>query len=100
MPFILIYHGPPTITKLEAFYVCFFDAHLAGFSHPIRKTLSDIFIIPKIGLRKKCKFYSYLKLSIGFNFAAFIAGITPDASPTTIATPTDKTTGHIENGTL
>ena len=44
--------------------------------------------------------YSYLKLSIGFNFAAFIAGITPDANPTTTATVTDTTTGHALNGTL
>lgn len=46
------------------------------------------------------KLYSYLKLSIGLSFAAFIAGITPDASPTTTATDTDTTTGHILNGTL
>lgn len=44
--------------------------------------------------------YSYLKLSIGFNFAALIAGITPDINPTTTATDIDTTTGHIENGTL
>jgi hypothetical protein len=46
------------------------------------------------------KYYSYLKLSIGFNLAAFIAGITPDARPTTTATDIDTTTGQIENGTL
>ena len=45
-------------------------------------------------------FYSYRKLSIGFNFAAFIAGITPDDNPTITATDTDNTTGHILNGTL
>ena len=45
-------------------------------------------------------FYSYLKLSIGFNLAALIAGITPDARPTTTATDTDTITGQIENGTL
>ena len=45
-------------------------------------------------------FYSYLKLSIGFNLAALIAGITPDARPTTTATETDNITGQIENGTL
>ena len=44
--------------------------------------------------------YSYLKLSIGFNFAALIAGITPDARPTTTATDIDTTTGQILNGTL
>lgn len=44
-------------------------------------------------------FYSYRKLSIGFSLAAFIAGITPDASPTTTATVTDTTTGHALNGT-
>ena len=44
--------------------------------------------------------YSYLKLSIGFNLAALIAGITPDANPTTTATETDTMTGQIENGTL
>lgn len=46
------------------------------------------------------KFYSYRKLSIGFNFAALIAGITPDANPTTTATEIDNITGQIENGTL
>ena len=45
-------------------------------------------------------FYSYLKLSMGFSLAAFIAGITPDARPTTTATLMDNITGHIENGTL
>ena len=46
------------------------------------------------------RFYSYLKLSIGFNFAAFIAGITPDTNPTTTATDIETITGHTENGTL
>ena len=46
------------------------------------------------------EFYSYLKLSIGFNFAALIAGITPEANPTTTATDTETTTGQILNGTL
>jgi len=32
--------------------------------------------------------------------AALIAGITPDANPTTTATDIDTTTGQIENGTL
>ena len=43
--------------------------------------------------------YSYRKLSLGFNLAAFNAGTTPDANPTTIATVTESTTGHSENGT-
>ena len=37
---------------------------------------------------------------MGFGFAALIAGKTPAANPTTIATVTDTTTGQIEQGTL
>ena len=37
---------------------------------------------------------------MGFNFAALIAGITPDANPTMTATDIDNITGQIENGTL
>ena len=59
----------------------------------------NLFVIKK-NLANARFFYSYLKLSIGFNFAAFIAGITPDANPTTTATDMDTITGQTLNGTL
>ena len=79
----ILYHHIITFQKLKKvfFYCRGFAIGKDGFPRPVWHD------------------YSYRKLSIGLSFAALIAGITPEANPTTTATVTDNITGQIENGT-
>ena len=84
----------------------------AGFEPTLAESESDVLPLNYAPMRgilytykskiqlKFDNYYSYRRLSIGFNFAALTAGITPDTKPTKIATDIDTTTGQILNGTL